>query len=128
MNFVKRTTVCCFCFILSLGWVSLSFGSDVFWEDKVVSSVLSPDWNEEREFFVYLTEQADLSEAQSLNSKVAKNIFVVESLKETAQRTQPDLLAELESLGIESESFWIVNAILVSGDGTVLQKMARRQG
>ncbi|MFZ0544579.1 MAG: S8 family serine peptidase [Candidatus Promineifilaceae bacterium] len=82
--------------------------------------------NGETEFMVYLTEQADLSAANSLSTKLEKGTYVYETLSETAARTQPAVTAELDALGVEYRPYWIANMIWVKGDLAVIQEMAER--
>lgn len=80
----------------------------------------------ETEFFVVLAEQASLSGARQLKSKLGKGQFVYETLFKTAQETQKPILAELEARGAEYRSFYLVNAILVRGDRNLAKALAAR--
>src|ERR1044071_8242514 len=68
---------------------------------------------QQAEFFVVLAEQADLSGASNFSTKVGKGRFVYETLFNKAQATQGPILQWLRDRGIEGQSFYIVNAILV---------------
>jgi subtilisin family serine protease len=94
--------------------------------EKVVPSLLEPAPSEQREFFLYLREQADLACAADLQSRAEKGSLVVNALREVASRTQPPVLAALAADGLRGESYWIVNAILVTGDETAIERLARR--
>jgi hypothetical protein len=78
------------------------------------------------EFFVYLSETADLSAAATLDSKVAKAEFVYQELTSTAERSQADLAAELTERGFDFTSFWIANTLLVTGDRALVDELAAR--
>jgi len=78
------------------------------------------------EFLVFLSEQADLTPATSLGSKIEKGRFVFETLSETAERTQPPVISLLEEEGAEYRSFWAANMIWVRGDARLLKLIARR--
>jgi uncharacterized repeat protein (TIGR01451 family) len=80
----------------------------------------------EAEFLVYLREQADLSAAYDLDTKLAKGTYVYETLTATAARTQPAVIAQLEALGVEYRPFWIANMIWVKGDMAAIEAIARR--
>jgi Subtilase family/PKD domain/Carboxypeptidase regulatory-like domain/Repeat of unknown function (DUF6923)/Kelch motif len=67
------------------------------------------------DFFVVMTEQADLSAADQLQTKDEKGQFVFAKLIETAERSQADLRAYLKDQGVDFKTFYIVNAILVKG-------------
>lgn len=78
------------------------------------------------EFFVVLADQADLSGAASLTTKSAKGEYVYQTLRKKARETQGPTIQWLVSRGIEHRSFYIVNAILVTGDRSVAMELAAR--
>jgi serine protease AprX len=78
------------------------------------------------EFFVVLTDQADLSPAANLPTKTEKGRFVYQTLLEKAQSTQGPILQWLRERKIENQSFYIVNAILVKGDRQLAEVLAAR--
>jgi uncharacterized repeat protein (TIGR01451 family) len=99
----------------------------VAWQVDVDPWVLqTADANGETEFLVFLAEQADLSAADSLATKLEKGTYVYETLTATAARTQPAVIAALDSFGAEYRSFWVANMIWVRGDMAVIQAMAQR--
>ena len=67
------------------------------------------------QFFVVLTDQADLSGAINLATKAEKGRYVYQELRNKSQTTQRSILQWLRERGIEHRSFYIVNAILVKG-------------
>jgi serine protease AprX len=77
-------------------------------------------------FLVTLREQADLSGAQSLSTKLEKGEYVFKALTEKAQRTQEPLLSELQRRDIPFRSYWITNMVWVRGDLQLLQELAGR--
>ena len=77
------------------------------------------------DFFVILTEQADLSGAAALQGK-AKTRYVYETLWRTAQISQKPLRAWLDGRGISYRTFYISNALLVEGDRDLLLALAAR--
>ena len=81
---------------------------------------------QQAEFFVVLTDQADLSQAASLPTKFEKAQFVYNSLSNKAQTTQGPVLQWLRDRGLEHRSFYIVNAILVKGPREVAEALAAR--
>src|SRR5206468_8977233 len=81
---------------------------------------------QQAEFLVVLADQADLSQAASLRTKVEKAQFVYDSLSNKAQTTQGPLLQWLRDRGLEHRSFYIVNAILVKGTREVAEALAAR--
>jgi subtilisin family serine protease len=78
------------------------------------------------EALVVLAEQADLSPATVLPTKLAKGRFVFDSLREVANRTQAPIVALLRQRGISYQSFWIVNMIHVTGNRALLEELAAR--
>ncbi|MGH9765797.1 MAG: S8 family serine peptidase [Blastocatellia bacterium] len=81
---------------------------------------------EEAEFLVVLENQADLSGADSLETKEEKGRYVFETLLARASETQPRLLGWLEERGIGYRAFYIVNAVLVKGSREVALELAAR--
>jgi subtilisin family serine protease len=67
------------------------------------------------DFFIILEEQADLSPAAGLGSKLEKGEFVYNTLRLTADQTQKELRAYLDKQGVAYTPYYIVNLILVSG-------------
>ncbi len=78
------------------------------------------------EFLIILNDQADLSPAHQLSRKIDKGQFVYHALLSKAQSTQKSLLAYLDAQHIQHQSFYIVNAILVTGDRDLALKLADR--
>ena len=78
------------------------------------------------EFIVFLSEQADLSDASRLQTKAEKGRFVVAALREVASKTQKPVISRLKALGVEYRAYWISNMIWVRGDVDVVRKMAER--
>ncbi len=98
----------------------------LWWQLKVDAWVLEEAEAGEAEFLVYLAEQADLSAASSFTSKAEKGAYVYRTLTETAQRTQPQVIAALESMGVPYRSFWVANMLWVRGDQATVQRLAQR--
>src|ERR1035437_9752519 len=78
------------------------------------------------EALVVLTQQADLSAAATLKTKLEKGYFVVNSLRTVASRTQGPILSLLQQRGIPYQSFYIVNMIKVTGDRNLMEELAAR--
>jgi serine protease AprX len=78
------------------------------------------------EFFVVLERQANLSAARQVKGKLAKGELVYRTLLATAQESQKPIIAELEARGVEYQSFYLVNAILVKGDRNLAKMLAAR--
>src|SRR5713101_353418 len=63
------------------------------------------------EALIVLSQQADLTAAAALPTKVAKGRYVVNSLRGIASRTQAPIIALLDRRGIPYQAFWVVNMI-----------------
>ncbi|MGI9088228.1 MAG: S8 family serine peptidase [Chthoniobacterales bacterium] len=98
------------------------------WLEKVDTAVLrSADAvSGEMDFIVFLKEQADVSGAARLTSKLEKGTFVFQKLSAVARRTQPAVVRALEEEGVAYQPFWAANMIRVRGSLGVVQKMAER--
>jgi serine protease AprX len=81
---------------------------------------------QEAEFFVVLAHQADLSQANSLQTKVEKARYVYGTLLRMSQSTQGPILRWLRERGLRYQSFYIVNAILVTGTRQIAEALAAR--
>lgn len=78
------------------------------------------------EFLVVLADQADLSRASEMKTKVEKGRFVRDSLLSKAQATQGPIRQWLEQRSIEHRSFYIVNMLLVNADQETAKQLAAR--
>jgi serine protease AprX len=97
------------------------------WQSKVDPWVLETAAEQgETEFLVFLAEQADVSGAAALHTKLEKGQYVYERLTEVANQTQLPVRAALDSLGVEYRPYWVANMIWVRGDQAVVQAMAER--
>lgn len=102
------------------------------WQAKVDPWVLESVQAGETEFLIFLVEQADLSGAASLRTKLEKGEYVYQRLTETARRTQGPVLAALQDLSsrspgkVEYQTFWVANMIWARGGAQVIQALAQR--
>ena len=81
---------------------------------------------QQAEFFVVLADQADLSGAAALATKNEKGRYVYDALWNKSQATQGPVLQWLSERGLEHQSFYIVNAILVKGTREIAETLATR--
>ena len=81
---------------------------------------------QQAEFFVVLTDQADLSSAAALPTKSQKGAYVYNALWSKSQATQGPILQWLREQGLKYQSFYIVNAILVNGSREIAEALAAR--
>jgi serine protease AprX len=105
---------------------SVSADSQLKWQEKVDRAVIEKIDGEELDFLVFFEEQADLSFAGTLKTKLDKGTFVFETLRDVAERTQPPVVAILEERGAEYRRFWAANMIWVRGDRELLETIAGR--
>ncbi len=96
--------------------------------DKVEALVLDElATNGQTDFFVWMTEKADLSPADKLLTKAEKGQFVYDTLVATADRTQADLRRYLDGEKVTYEAFYIANKILIrAGNQALLTTLAAR--
>jgi serine protease AprX len=78
------------------------------------------------EFFVVLTDQADLSQAANLPTEVEKGRYVYNTLLDKSRVTQKPILQWLRERGLEYRSFYIVNAVLVKGSREIAEALVAR--
>jgi len=96
------------------------------WQSKVDPWVMQTAAAGETEFLVFLQQQADLSQAPLLPTRLEKGAFVYHTLYDLAQRTQGPLLAELARMGVAHRSYYIANMVWVRGDSQVIERLAQR--
>jgi len=77
-------------------------------------------------FLAILTSRADLRGAAALTSKLAKDRFVFQTLRDHAARTQAPIVALLDRMGASYRSHWLVNLLRVTGGRGVVEALARR--
>src|SRR5947208_585015 len=81
---------------------------------------------QQAEFFVVLADQADVSGAAALPTKNEKGRYVYDALWNKSQATQGPILQWLSERGLEHQSFYIINAILVKGGREIAEALAAR--
>jgi len=78
------------------------------------------------EALIILNEQADLSGAANLPTKLQKDIYVYNTLKAAAERSQAPLRKILQERGIPFQSFFSVNMIKVNASRDQIYEIAGR--
>ena len=95
--------------------------------DKIAPWVLEHTAaGQQAEFLAVLTDQADLSGAAKLSTKLEKGRYVYDTLYRTAQTTQGPILQWLQARGVEYRAYYIVNLIWVKADRSVALDLAAR--
>ncbi|MFE7239219.1 S8 family serine peptidase [Streptomyces sp. NPDC057580] len=94
---------------------------------KVESAVLDTvEHGKESTFFVVLESQADLSAAKGKKSHAAKAKSAFASLRSEAKKSQKPLQSFLEKEKVGYESYWIANALKVTGGEDLVDALAKR--
>jgi uncharacterized repeat protein (TIGR01451 family) len=97
------------------------------WRYKVDRQVLAAATTGDAEFIVYLSEQADLSGAEFLSTKLEKGNFVYQRLTEVASRSQKPIIDLLSGIEVRYHPFWIANMIWVRGGMNILSALAEQE-
>lgn len=96
------------------------------WMQKVDPALLDKTPSTPMEMLIVMHEQADLSRAALLPTKLEKGEYVYEALTAVAQRTQPALVADLAARGAEYRRYWVRNMVWAEGDQALIEVVARR--
>jgi subtilisin family serine protease len=112
--------------ILLFGGPTSSDGP-ISWQVKVDQELLAASNGELTEFILFLSEQADLSEAGELRTKQEKGEYVYQQLMAAARRSQGPIVKSLLEQEIEFRTFWVANMIWVRGNGDLLRTLAERE-
>jgi len=75
---------------------------------------------------ILLTDQADVSAANSMTDQDARGWFVYNTLTQHAARTQVSLQEFLKSSGAPFQSFWAANMIVATADRQLVEQLAAR--
>ena len=94
---------------------------------KVHPSVWAAMKDGKVEFFVLLRSQADISPAQFLETKEEKGTFVFNTLNRHAEQSQADLQSVLKAQNVDFQAFWIINAVFMKGDLSLIETLAARE-
>src|SRR5436190_18838164 len=95
--------------------------------DKIAPWVMEHTANgQEAEFFAVLADQADLTQAATLQTKAEKGRYVYDTLLSKTKATQRPILRWLREQKLKHRSFYIVNGILVKGTREIAEALAAR--
>ena len=113
--------------LISFFWLFFLMGSLGFAQDAIISQTVKDQFSvqEEASFFVVLRDHGNILEDIGHLAKTEKGRKVFLKLRQAANNSQQALKAELKAKGISFKSFIIVNAILVKGDVSLLNTMAK---
>ena len=98
----------------------------VSWIGKVDPWVLDTASNGPTEFLLFMSSQADLTEAQVLPTRLEKGRYVYQTLTSLAAVSQRAVLAELDDLGVPYRPYWIANMVWVRADLPTIRLFAQR--
>ena len=127
MKFILRLSIAAIILLNGMSHqAKASVGQTSDWQAKVDPWVLQTSAQGETEFLIFLAEQADVSGAANLPTKIEKGRYVLERLNEVAQRTQPAVIAALKKLGVEYRAFRVANMIWARGSQQVIRAIAER--
>jgi len=93
--------------------------------DPQVYSDISASPDGTTKFIAYMRQQADLSAAYDMDW-TQRGRYVLDTLRNVADRTQANLQMDLNERGISYESRYIVNALVVNGSLTLVNELASR--
>jgi serine protease AprX len=93
------------------------------WQQKIDPSLLNS--TKTTNFLVILREQADVSFANNLPTKAQKGEYVFKKLQQTAERSQRNIQQILQKEKSLFRNFLIVNALHVTGDKYLIEKLAQ---
>ncbi|HVK20559.1 MAG TPA: carboxypeptidase regulatory-like domain-containing protein [Actinokineospora sp.] len=86
--------------------------------ESAVSEAL--ETKDSTDFWVTLSERADLSAAERITDWGQRGAAVVDALRVTADRSQAGVLAELDAAGVDHTSYYAANTVLVRGGSAAL--------
>jgi serine protease AprX len=112
---------------LCVTFLAFTGPGDDQWLNKVDPVLLEKTGDGPVDFIVLLEDQADVTDARNLKTKEEKGQFVFAQLQRTAAETQPALWALIEEAEAPYRSFWVVNALWVSGDEALIQRLAQEE-
>jgi serine protease AprX len=127
----------CFWVLLQVIWVSAVSSAETnqdpllpthqLWMNKVDPWIMERALGSDKiEMILLLNEQADLSGAATLKTKKEKGAYVYSALSRIAEKTQKEILTDLNGKGIPNRSFWVANMVWVKADPIRLQELAMR--
>ena len=77
-------------------------------------------------FIILMSEQADLSAAYAMKDHDARGLYVYNTLRQHAARTQAGLRYTLDEQDISYKSFWAANSIVATGNRSLIEAIAAR--
>src|SRR5438874_8576773 len=104
--------------------IPIGLGSTV---GKVERAVLDDTANgKSASFIILMSDQANVTPAYAMRDQDARGWYVYNTLKAQADKSQAGLRAMLRAQGVSYQSFWIVNALVVTGNRALVDAVAAR--
>ncbi|HTV17648.1 MAG TPA: carboxypeptidase regulatory-like domain-containing protein, partial [Polyangiaceae bacterium] len=95
-------------------------------KSQAALSAPAPQVSGKQPVWVFMKEQPSVSAARAVKDWAARGRMVHGNLTALAARTQSSLRAWLTARKVEHKSFWIVNAIKLDADQSLVDEIARR--
>jgi serine protease AprX len=112
-------------FFLSSIFNLMLMAQSIHWQSKVEPQVLVEiEDHQVTDFIVWFGEQANLTEAYQLTTKLEKGEFVFRKLREVATQSQQNALMLLKNANAKHFPLVIVNAIAARGDAKLIAALA----
>ena len=93
--------------------------------DKVEATVLDQiEQSGQTTFWAVLKDKADLSPAPTIQNSAERGEFVYDELNKVADESQDGLRGMLGKEGVSYQPYWIVNAVRITADQSVLEQVA----
>lgn len=102
--------------------LTVNVSADIAWRAKVHPDLLVQADAPDVSYLVFLADQWEAPHGKTFASKEERGRFVFESLRDHAADTQAPLRAVLDDVGVQYQSFWVANMILVEGGGAALME------
>src|SRR5664279_5324824 len=116
--------------ISSLAMCTIALSFSAFASDTAAPANIAPSLASQTalggssEALIVFTEQADLSGAANLPTKLEKGRYVYNALRAVAERTQAPMRKMLQERGIPFQSYYGVNMIKVTASRDLLYELA----
>ena len=95
------------------------------WKQKINPTLWQNAKKAKAECLIVMREQADVSVAELLDTKLQKGIFVTNTLKQLAEKSQRKVKLTLLEAKAEFRSFYVANALWANLESSTLEQLAR---
>lgn len=138
LNILRRRMALLVVVLLSIAGLAFVFGSSASppsqndnelasADRKIAPEVVQDTANgEPASVIVFLADQADVSAANDMKDQDARGWYVYKTLSEHAERTQAPLKEIFDAEGVNYQSFWVANMLVVDADRALVDQLATR--